>query len=405
LLRGIERPVTLVPVYLGYEHVMEVSTYVNELQGSGKKKESIGGVLKAIRNLRDYGYGYVNFGEPIQLNQYLSQQVSDWKSHIHPLEVQKPNWLNPLVAKLANQVMQHINQAAALNATNLIALSILATDKHILTRDELAQQLSFYLDLQRHVPYHPNISLPQGDADSLITHALTLQKVQSTSDGFGELIGLNAEHSVLATYYKNNILHLFMLPSLLASSVLHQRSISSEQLLSDIEQLYPLLKAELFLYVSSLRTYCQALLQFMTEQGLIESDGVNYYAPAQQSRHYFMLSLLAHNAEDTLQRYAIVLNLIVAQGPIHRADLENRAHQLAQRLLNLHGIIAPEYYDKGLFATLVNALKEAGISHTNSNNQVCSSLRLQQLTQTVNTLLRNDILQTLQSIMPQHTAP
>ena len=405
MLRGIERPVTLVPVYLGYEHVMEVSTYVNELQGSGKKKESIGGVLKAIRNLRDYGYGYVNFGEPIQLNQYLNQQVSDWKSQIHPLEVQKPTWLNPLVAKLANQVMQHINQAAALNATNLIALSILATDKHVLTRNELVQQLSFYLDLQRQVPYHPQVSLPEGDADSLIAHALTLQKVQSTTDGFGELIGLNAQHSVLASYYKNNVLHLFMLPSLLASSVLHQRSISGEQLLSDIEQLYPLLKAELFLYVSSLRTYCQALLQFMTEQGVIESDGVNFYGPAQQSRHYFMLSLLAHNAEDTLQRYAIVLNLIVAKGPLNRADLENRGHELAQRLLHLHGIVAPEYYDKGLFATLINALKEAGISHTNSSNQVCSSPRLQQLMQTVNTLLRNDILQTLQSIMPEDAAP
>ncbi|WP_019676899.1 glycerol-3-phosphate 1-O-acyltransferase PlsB [Arsukibacterium perlucidum] len=404
MLRGIERPVTLVPVYLGYEHVMEVSTYVNELQGSGKKKESIGGVLKAIRNLRDYGYGYVNFGEPIQLNQYLNQQVSNWKSSIHPLEVQKPNWLNPVVAKLANQVMQHINQAAALNATNLIALSILATDKHILTRHELTQQLDLYLNLQRQVPYHPHVSLPEGDADSLINHALALQKVQSSTDGFGELIGFSEDHSILATYYRNNVLHLFMLPSLLASAVLHQRTISSQQLLGYIEQLYPLLRAELFLYVSSLHTYCQALLQFMTEQGLIECEGDNYCAPAQQSRQYFKLSLLAHNAEDTLQRYAIVLNLLQAQGPLSRPELEQRGHQLAQRLLNLHGIVAPEYYDKGLFTTLINALKDAGLSHTNSSNQVCSTLRLEQLTQTVNTLLRHDILQSLQSIMPQQEA-
>ncbi|MBV2130911.1 glycerol-3-phosphate 1-O-acyltransferase PlsB [Arsukibacterium indicum] len=401
MLRGIERPVTLVPVYLGYEHVMEVSTYVNELQGSGKKKESIGGVLKAIRNLRDYGYGYVNFGEPIQLNQYLNQQVTDWKSNIHPLEVQKPNWLNPLVAKLANQVMQHINQAAALNATNLIALSILATDKHIMTRDELSQQLDLYLSLQRQVPYHPHVSLPENDADGLISHALSLQKVQSSTDGFGELISLSDEHSVLASYYRNNILHLFMLPSLLACAVLHHRSISRQQLLSYIEQLYPLLRAELFLYVSSLQTYCQALLQFMTEQGIIECNGDTYCAPPQQSRQYYQLSLLAHNAGDTLQRYAIVLNLIQAQGPLSRPDLEKRSHLLAQRLLNLHGIIAPEYYDKGLFTTLINALKESGLSHTNSESQVCSTDRLGQLSQVVNTLLRNDILQSLQSIVPQ----
>lgn len=404
MLRGIERPVTLVPVYLGYEHVMEVSTYVNELQGQGKKKESIGGVLKAIRNLRDYGYGYVNFGEPILLNQYLSQQVSDWKNHINPLEVQKPNWLNPLVAKLANQIMQHINQAAALNATNLIALSILATDKHIMTREELTQQLDLYLSLQRQVPYHPHVSFPEGAADDLINHAVALQKVQSNTDGFGELISLSDEHSVLASYYRNNVLHLFMLPSLLASAVLHHRSISGQQLLSYIEQLYPLLRAELFLYVSSLHTYCQALLQFMTEQGLIERNDDNYCAPAQQSRHYYRLSLLAHNAEDTLQRYAIVLNLVQTQGPLSRSDLEKCSHQLAQRLLQLHGIIAPEYYDKGLFTTLINALKEARISHTNNSNQVCSSDRLEQLTQIVNTLLRNDILQSLQSIMPQQAS-
>ncbi len=75
LLRGIDRPVTLVPVYLGYEHVMEVSTYLRELKGSAKTKESALGILQAARQLRDYGYGYVNFGEPISLNAFIQQQV------------------------------------------------------------------------------------------------------------------------------------------------------------------------------------------------------------------------------------------------------------------------------------------------------------------------------------------
>ena len=50
LLRGIDRPLTLVPVYLGYEHVMEVGTYHKELSGSEKKSESMFGVLKAIKS-------------------------------------------------------------------------------------------------------------------------------------------------------------------------------------------------------------------------------------------------------------------------------------------------------------------------------------------------------------------
>ncbi len=38
MLRGLHRPVTLVPVYIGYEHVMEVSSYAKELRGKKQRK-------------------------------------------------------------------------------------------------------------------------------------------------------------------------------------------------------------------------------------------------------------------------------------------------------------------------------------------------------------------------------
>lgn len=405
MLRGIDRPVTLVPVYLGYEHVMEVNTYVSELQGAGKQKESIGGVLQAIRKLRNYGYGYVNFGEPISLNQYLSQQVPDWKNHIHPLQVQKPNWLNPLVEKLSRQLMQHINQSAALNAINLLAMCLLASDKRTLTRPELTRQLSCYLQLQQQVPYHQQVSLPQSDAKAMIEHALSMDKVQLTRDHFGELLSLSPENAVLLSYYRNNVLHLFMLPALLASAVLHHRALSYAQLLQIIERLYPLLQQELYIYVSSLRTYCQALLQQLTEQGLLLYIDDQYQAPEQQSQGYFQIHLLAKIAEDTLQRYAIVLNLLLNTKVRDRAELEQFSHQQAQRLLNLHGIAAPEYYDKNLFSMLTQALKEAGYCHCDNHNRLQAADTLPLLANTVNSLLRSEILQSLQSIVAAQEPP
>ncbi|MEC9428484.1 MAG: glycerol-3-phosphate 1-O-acyltransferase PlsB, partial [Pseudomonadota bacterium] len=71
MLKGVNRPVSIVPVYIGYENVMEVKSYLNELKGSKKKKESNLQVFSAIRKLKNYGHGYVNFGEPIALNQFL----------------------------------------------------------------------------------------------------------------------------------------------------------------------------------------------------------------------------------------------------------------------------------------------------------------------------------------------
>ncbi|MEL0635086.1 hypothetical protein V6237_20330, partial [Pseudoalteromonas carrageenovora] len=41
MLRGIDRPVYIVPVYIGYEQVMEINTYIKEMSGKDKKGESI----------------------------------------------------------------------------------------------------------------------------------------------------------------------------------------------------------------------------------------------------------------------------------------------------------------------------------------------------------------------------
>ena len=38
MLRGGTRPITLIPIHIGYEHVMEVGTYAKELRGATKEK-------------------------------------------------------------------------------------------------------------------------------------------------------------------------------------------------------------------------------------------------------------------------------------------------------------------------------------------------------------------------------
>ena len=192
LLRGIDRPLTLVPVYLGYEHVMEVGTYHKELSGSQKKGESIFGVIKAIRNLRNYGKGYVNFGEPININQFLNNQVPDWKQAIDPIDPQKPQWLTPSVNVLAQQVMTSINQCAALNGVALVSLILHATENKALTKTELISQLDFFLALQRSVPYHAELTIPKETGAQLLEHVILLNKVTINQDSFGEIISLTA---------------------------------------------------------------------------------------------------------------------------------------------------------------------------------------------------------------------
>lgn len=39
MLRGGTRPITLIPIYIGYEHVMEVGTYAKEPRCDERERE------------------------------------------------------------------------------------------------------------------------------------------------------------------------------------------------------------------------------------------------------------------------------------------------------------------------------------------------------------------------------
>ena len=68
-LREPRRPVVFVPVYFGYERIVEGPTYIGELSGRPKEKESVLGLLRSARRLRQrFGRVHVNLGEPIHLD-------------------------------------------------------------------------------------------------------------------------------------------------------------------------------------------------------------------------------------------------------------------------------------------------------------------------------------------------
>ena len=95
----------------------------------------------------------------------------------------------------------------------------------------------------------------------------------------------------------------------------------------------------------------------MQRQGLITlQDDELHINPA----HSRTLQLLAAGARETLQRYAITFWLLSANPSINRGTLEKESRTVAQRLSVLHGINAPEFFDKAVFSSLVLTLRDEG---------------------------------------------
>ncbi len=158
-LRHPQRPVAFLPVYFGYERVVEGSTYIGEMSGKPKEKESIFGLLGTASKLREkFGHVFVNIGEPILLAEILEQFDPQWRQKTQDDDARLP-WINPAVDVLAGRIMRNINSAAAVSPINLLAVVLLATPRQALPEQDLLRQIDLYLSLLRAMPYSDRVTI------------------------------------------------------------------------------------------------------------------------------------------------------------------------------------------------------------------------------------------------------
>jgi len=359
-LRSSRTPIVFVPVYIGYERVLEGRTYLGELRGASKKKESIFDIFKVIGALKQrFGQVYVNFGEPIRLNAFLDQQQPGWREQALGPQF-RPAWLNDTTTRLGEAVARHLNEAAAVNPVNLVALALLSTSRLALDERALTRVLDLYLTLLRQVPYSPHTTLPEGDGQALIEHVRSMDLLSEQKDALGRILYLDEANAVLMTYYRNNVLHIFALPALLASFFLSSSRMSRELVGQYVQALYPYLQAELFLRWTpeQLDEVIDQWLGALVEQGLLRFENGVYLRPAPSSRQFVLLTLLARTITQTLQRFYMATSLLLnsGQGTLSAEELEDLCVMMAQRLSILHGLNAPEFFDKTLFRHFIQTL-------------------------------------------------
>ena len=372
--RDSRLPIVFVPVYIGYERVFEGRTYLGELRGATKKKESLLDLFKVFSALKQrFGKVSVNFGEPIKLAEFLEQEQPGWRQQ-ELAPSYRPEWLSQTTNRLGEKVARHLNEAAAINPVNLVALALLSTTRLALDEQAMARVLDLYLALLRRVPYSPYTTLPEGDGPALIKHVKDMNLLAEQSDALGKILYLDEQNAVLMTYYRNNVMHIFALPSLLASFFQSTSRMSREQILRYTHALYPYLQSELFIRWSEqeLDGVVDQWLEAFVEQGLLRFEKDVYLRPAPSSRHFVLLTLLSKSIAQTLQRFYMAISLLLnsGQNTLSAEELEDLCTMMAQRLSILHGLNAPEFFDKSLFRHFIQTLLEEDVLRRDSNGKL-----------------------------------
>ena len=363
-LRDPKRPVKFMPVYFGYERIVEGRTYIGELSGQPKQKENVFVLLKSIAAVlrSKFGKVHVNLGQPIDLDTLLQKHNPHWRSQPSEGDDSRAGWIGHAISELAVRINTEINAAAAVTPINLVAMAILATPRQALPEADLVRQVELYQQLLRAAPYSPLVTVTPDSGPQIVAYVEAFGLLERQRHPLGDIMRMSAENAVLATYYRNNILHLFAMPSLLACAFVsnaHMRTVDIQRL---VWRVYPYISAELFLRwdEAQIAAVADSLLETFAQLNLLQgsADRSEWQRPPPTSPEAIRLSLLAQATIQTLERYylAIALLLQAGSGAIHPAALEERCHLMAQRMTVLYGLNSPEFVDKSLFRNFIDLL-------------------------------------------------
>jgi glycerol-3-phosphate O-acyltransferase len=373
-LREPTRPVVFVPVYFGYERVVEGNTYINELSGKPKQQESLWGVLKALPALRRrFGKVHVTLGEPIHLDQLLTAHSPQWRSAA--LE-DKPAWLAALVDELALRIMRNINSAAYVTPINLLALVLLATPKQAMLEADLARQLTLYASLLKRSPYSKWVGVTELGAAEMIQYTENMNLLRRTPHEMGDVLSMSEANAIESTYFRNNTLHLMVMPSAIASCFLNNRQVRTDDIQRLAWRLYPYVCDELFLPWSEaqLVEVVLSILKDFAALGLLQADdeGSSWTRPPVGSVEAVQLSVLGQLSMQIIERYylAIALLLKAGSGKVSQEALEQQCHLMAQRMSLLYELNSPEFFDKSLFKNFLDLLRTRGVLGVNGEGRL-----------------------------------
>ena len=314
-LRDHGRPLVLVPVYIGYEKLIEGRSFVEELAGQPKRKESLRGLLATVRSLRrEFGKVHVGFGRPLMMDEYLDRAHPGWRDD--PIEA-AGSWLRSATADVAWELTLRINEAAVITPANLAALIMLAAPDGAADEQAVRRMIEHYRALLRASPYCALTAFCDVAADEIIGHAVRLGAIERVAGG-GEQLRVPTGGLPLLAYFRNNVLHLVALPSLLACLLVMEPRLSLERAIGAIRRLLVLAREELFMNCTpgEIPGGVETVLTVLVARQLIRRQDGELLAPGPGTREHAELSMLAET-----MRVALGVSLLkVALAPDAGAD-------------------------------------------------------------------------------------
>ncbi len=360
----------IIPVYIGYDRVIEEKSYLQELGGKAKTQEKTTDIIKSSRILRRrYGRVYVNIGEPIFLKAYLAAQ----EKSVEDITTEERQ---SLYRKIGYEVVMSINRVSVVTPFALTSAGLLSHDRRGISHDELREILyEFYEYLvYRKVGLAATFANREkaiNDALGLFVDAGLISRMGVEEDEDADVdetvYSLEDNKRLNLEYYKNNILHYFLPLSFVATSMLSYPSdvISLNQIMEDYQFLKRLFWHE-FIFddrQDDSREVNEAL-SYLHDRGMVTLQSVTEGAWLEiKGRGRTQLQHFAGLIENYLESYWVVIRgcAYLRKGPRSEREWTKNIMKLGTRMYRKGEIRRSEALSQGNYQNAMAFLVEQDI--------------------------------------------
>ncbi|AXQ31215.1 glycerol-3-phosphate 1-O-acyltransferase [Solimonas sp. K1W22B-7] len=405
-LKQRTRKVALVPVFIGYDKCWEVASYAKELKGAKKQKESAEGLLKAGKILgKSYGKAYISFGEPTVLQDYADQHLPGWRESFAPDKDEPPPQYKAFVGQLSLHHMREINASAVANPVGLAAVALLASPQRAVSEDEFVEQIGHLVWLLKAHPDSANLYIPEVAPKAIVEASAPIARILRIPHKWGDLHAITDNDAVALTYNRNNIQHLFAIPSMIANQFRTRMLLPEDLIVLGVRALYPFLRTEFFLrwQPDEVEHVTRRWLEVMTQLGLLSREGDRLQRPDVTSPAFSTLAMLGRVMGETLERYCITALLLAeerrTQQTLKRERFEEDCRLIAERMAILTGRDAPEFFDKALFRGYLNTLIEVGLVVETGDRGLAVDARIERIAERSLEMLSDETRQMLLQLL------
>ena len=367
--------VKLIPTYIGYEKIIEGNSYLSELLGKEKKRENFLDLFKTIKDFGNFlGNAYINFGEPIDLKDFLEQEVALKDYRINsPLD--RPIWLKKATHSLGIEVMKGINKSSVITTSSLFSLGLLTETTQTLDTKIISQRIELFIDLLKRNQNFKDVWLTEDSPEKIITKTEELGLIKSQLIGGERVFRPTRNEAALLSFYQNNISHFFLLYSLVCLSLKYVEELSEEEILRLTNLVYPFLQSDFYLPWTNEQVGKVVVnnLKILIELGLVvKKDKGLLTKPEKDSKEYRDFLALSNISEPSIKRFYIVMSTLWRE-ETDILELQDKCEAIANKLQEIEGWLYTEFSDASKFKSFITKLLDDRYIKENTNSKLSAS--------------------------------